>query len=584
MPFVYLLSALTFIFNTASIQSLPNFVFIIADDLGFNDIGYKQSTNSYTPDLDNLRLDSYELSRFYTYPKCAASRTSLFTGRYAHNIGMQHAFGSYLTCSIFEPSKQNTFFTEKLKSCLSYKNYHLGKWHLGHYKWTETATFRGMDYFKGFYGASLDYTTFKNANSDIPDWNENTNAVDPNPITDTYATKSIGEKAVNIIQNIANPNNPSYTAPFTLTVAFNAPHSPIDWAPQPYRTQVTSTNINTRAGIGSYPLKRKKYNSMVRAMDEQIDDIIKALQNNQINGQDIWDNTFLFFFSDNGAVITHGSNHPLRGAKDTNFEGGVRTEMLISGGLLSGSLKNQAYDGIIHITDIYATIMDIVSLTTADVYLDGESFAEILDDTITTPNTRDTIIINVDNTACAGNGPNGNLCGAIIKDYGSEGIFKLVIGNGIVGTSNKYMWNPLNNLLPNSITHCDPNSKGHGNSPPTLDVNTDCANNNNVCLFKLDDDPCEFVDQSQNTASEYTVKKQDLLNLLETAYNNQIQPIAGKSECHLSSASLIKSYLRSLNPPETDGYWQPYADNLPVPNSAFNLINSVAYNDICPGP
>eukprot|EP01084_Bolivina_argentea_P301612 520380_1 len=160
---------------------------------------------------------------------------------------------------------------------------------------------------------------------------------------------------------------------------------------------------------------------MVRAMDEKKDEINKALQNNKINGQDIWDNTFIFFFSDNGAVITHGSNHPLRGDKDTNFEGGVRSQMLISGGLLSNSLKNQAYDGIIHITDIYETIMDIVSLTTYDVYLDVESLAEILYDTIKTPNTRDTIIINVVNTACAGNGTNGNLGGAIIKDYGSEG-------------------------------------------------------------------------------------------------------------------------------------------------------------------
>ena len=93
-------------------------------------------------------------------------------------------------------------------------------------------------------------------------------------------------------------------------------------------------------------------------MDYYIGEIVDALKDNTVNGVRIWDNTWFFFFSDNGGIITYASNYPLRGAKSTNFEGGIRVPALISGGLLPVRLKGKEYNGLVHITDIYATIMD----------------------------------------------------------------------------------------------------------------------------------------------------------------------------------------------------------------------------------
>ena len=113
-------------------QSKPNFVFIFADDLGFNDVGWRGSTNIYTPNLDGLRNNNaIELTRFYVTPKCSPTRASFMTGRYTYKIGMQHNVGivESFTCGI-DPNIESTFFTERLKKCAGYNNYYMGKWHL----------------------------------------------------------------------------------------------------------------------------------------------------------------------------------------------------------------------------------------------------------------------------------------------------------------------------------------------------------------------------------------------------------------------------------------------------------------------
>ena len=94
----------------------PNFVFIFADDLGFNDVKWRGPTNIYTPNLDDLRNnEALELTRFYVTPKCSPTRTSFMIGRYSYHLGMQNQVGmtETMACGI-EPSIKTTFFT-KLK-------------------------------------------------------------------------------------------------------------------------------------------------------------------------------------------------------------------------------------------------------------------------------------------------------------------------------------------------------------------------------------------------------------------------------------------------------------------------------------
>ena len=154
------------------------------------------------------------------------------------------------------------------------------------------------------------------------DWRENTDLlVDTD---DNYTTTAFGEKALEIIRNIGDTNDDT---PFTMIVSFEAPHGPTHDAPGFFWDDVIPTTGNTGPG-GPYGsasndnyAQRRQYVSMVYAMDYYIGEIVDALRDNDVNGVRIWDNTFVFFFSDNGGVITYASNYPLRGAKSTNFEG-----------------------------------------------------------------------------------------------------------------------------------------------------------------------------------------------------------------------------------------------------------------------
>ena len=126
-----------------------------------------------------------------------------------------------------------------------------------------------------------------------------------------------------------------------MTVAFEAPHTPVHYAPGWYSDVALSSGNGGPWGNpdNEYYEDRRQYVTMTYAMDYWIGEIIQSLKDNEVNGQRLWDNTLVFFFSDNGGVITHASNYPLRGAKATNFEGGIRSPALITGGLLPSEMK-----------------------------------------------------------------------------------------------------------------------------------------------------------------------------------------------------------------------------------------------------
>ena len=106
-----------------------------------------------------------------------------------------------------------------------------------------------------------------------------------------------------------------------MTVAVEAPHSPLHYAPEPWTNETISEGGPWGNPSNEYYEDRRMYATMILAMDDYVGQIVDALRDNYVDGERIWDNTYLFFFSDNGGVIAHASNYPLRGAKATNFEG-----------------------------------------------------------------------------------------------------------------------------------------------------------------------------------------------------------------------------------------------------------------------
>ena len=154
----------------------PNLVIFVADDLGWNDVGYHGS-EIRTPNIDQLTRQGIELDRFYVYPFCSPTRTALLTGRSPYSLGVTRPIGGSAVLPLDEHLLPQT-----LKAA-GYQTLMTGKWHLGNAKEAALPHKRGFDSFYGHTGGSIDYYTHKRGggmrrrpgraqlgNTSLPDW------------------------------------------------------------------------------------------------------------------------------------------------------------------------------------------------------------------------------------------------------------------------------------------------------------------------------------------------------------------------------------------------------------------------------
>eukprot|EP01084_Bolivina_argentea_P040821 75349_1 len=481
---------LLLLFNIA-LTVPPNFVIIVADDLGWNDVGYHGATNAYTPNIDSLLNEALEFDRFYAYPLCAPTRATLMTGRYTHKLGMQHLIGltDRMACGIEQSTSTNVFWSQRIKECQGYNNHMIGKWHIGHFKWSETPTLRGFDTFIGFYHGSIDYFDMTSSRDGEIDWNDGTTSRRPLNSED-YTTDVFANRACDILDDISRTQD---VTPFSMFLSFNSPHSPII-SVQPYKSEADAAETFTDDD-------RLDFVSMITSLDTKIGEIVNELKTITVNGQTLWSNTWVLFFSDNGPnFASTGSSFPLRGSKRSLFEGGVRVPAFITGGRLPSSLRGESTNEIIHIADCYKTICTLSESDCSDLALDGKDLTPLITDDpnfhgFTDDDTE--IILNVDDEDCDGFWNGNRVCGGIIRKFGND-IFKAVIGNYVIGFGSRFQWNQLasQHLQSAPTVNC-------GSSRPDLSFGSfrqfavqDCANNNEVCLYNLSDDPCEHNDLS----------------------------------------------------------------------------------------
>lgn len=283
---------------------LPNLVLIVADDLGYGDLGIHGSKQIPTPNIDQLARDGIIFTNGYASSSvCAPSRAGFLTGKHQASFGFNDNLASnqpgfdknYLGLPLTELTIAN-----KLKS-LGYFTGLIGKWHLG-VEPQFNPTNRGFDEFWGFLGGGHNYFIAKPGASEM----ENPilcNYKTPDPLT--YLTNDIGNESVDFIKR--NKNHP-----FFLYAAFNAPHAPM---------QAPEEDLKLFSYIKDE--LRRTYCAMVHRLDQNIGKIIHALQE-----QGLEQNTLVVFVSDNGGPlnsISNGSvNAPLRGQKTTLLEGGIR--------------------------------------------------------------------------------------------------------------------------------------------------------------------------------------------------------------------------------------------------------------------
>lgn len=280
----------------------PNIVILLADDLGFADLGFRGS-DIETPHIDRLAQEGLTLNRFYSMPICTPTRSALMTARDPMKLGTAYAgFQPWQNGGV---SPDEHFMPESFKAA-GYQTAMIGKWHLGHTIEPLVPNSRGFDHFFGHLNTQIDYFDYTVAGG--YDLQENGTSVKRE---DQYMTDVHGAEAVRYIEELRDPQKP-----FFLYVPFLAPHSPMQ-APEELEDKYKK-RLNR-------PFPKRTYAAMVDSLDQAVGRVLESL-----DAQGLTDNTLVFFFSDNGGLKAFGAdNSPYRGGKLETFEGGIRVNAIM---------------------------------------------------------------------------------------------------------------------------------------------------------------------------------------------------------------------------------------------------------------
>jgi len=313
-----LLVVCAFIPSLALAQTAPpNIVVILADDLGYGDVGFNGCPDIPTPNIDSLASNGVLCTNGYvTHPLCSPSRAGLITGRYQQRFGYENQLLNDASNPRLGLPMQELLLPQLLKP-MGYVCGAIGKWHLG-YALNFHPIQRGFNEFFGFLGGDSEYFNARVLRGETP-------VVEPEYLTDAFT-----REAVSFIDRYA-------TQPFFLYLAYNAPH-------QPHET--TQAYLDRVANIPDP--QRRKYAAMVVALDDGVGQVLQTLQANNI-----LNNTLIIFLSDNGAphlADTVNSNAPLRGYKSDMLEGGIRVPFAVQ--WTDRLPANVVYDDMVSSLDI----------------------------------------------------------------------------------------------------------------------------------------------------------------------------------------------------------------------------------------
>jgi arylsulfatase A-like enzyme len=298
---IFTLIVTTFlIINIYSKKKQPNIVIILADDLGYNDLGCYGSKEIKTPNIDKMAKNGVVFSDFHTNSSVSTpTRASLMTGKYQQRVNAGDIF------TVFDkteglPSAELTM-AEMLKAN-GYVTGLSGKWHLGYDQKFQPPK-QGFDYFKGYLAGNVDYHSHIDYVG-AKDWYHNMELKDEKG----YSTDLITKYALEFIES-------NKEKPFFLYIAHEAPHGPFQGR---HSKAIREEGKVIKEDYSDYNKTRALYKEMVEVMDEGIGKVMESLKNNGLD-----ENTLVLFFSDNGGA-RFSKNDPLKGKKASVYEGGHR--------------------------------------------------------------------------------------------------------------------------------------------------------------------------------------------------------------------------------------------------------------------
>jgi arylsulfatase A-like enzyme len=297
----------------------PNILLILADDLGYHDVGFQGSERIRTPHLDRLaKMGTRFTDGHVSASVCSPSRAGMITGRY------QQRFGHEANCP---PRPHGMDVKERtlgqaLKA-LGYRTGLFGKWHLGDEP-HQYPTVRGFDEFYGLREGSRSFWFNAEHEHDQPGDPHNVEHNGKQVAFEGHFTDWLGDRTVEFINGCGDQ-------PFFAFLSFTAPHSPLESKPEDLEALGTDDH----------------YCGLVYGLDRNVGKVVEALKR---NGQ--FDNTLIWFLSDNGGTVQQASNYPLGGKKGTKFEGGHRVPFVLC---WKDRVPAGDYHPMVSALDIYAT-------------------------------------------------------------------------------------------------------------------------------------------------------------------------------------------------------------------------------------
>lgn len=338
--------------TTSGAELKPNFVIILADDLGYNDLGSFGSPHIKTPHLDKLAADGARFTDWYAAPACTPSRAALLTGCYPARVGFGDNLGSVggrkSPSSVLHPQSpyglnaEEHTLPEVLKTA-GYATGMVGKWHLGDAP-EFNPTLHGFDFFFGMpYSNDMKPYYYLRGTERLPDAPDN-----------DLITQTITREAVGFIGKHKD-------APFLLYMAHAMPHTPLGASP---------------GFKGKSP--RGLYGDAVQEVDWSVGEIVKA-----VGAIGATDRTLIVFLSDNGPWLIRGENGgsatPLRNGKGSTYDGGIRVPCVMSwpGTVPAGTVCKQVATNM----DVLPTLASLAGAELpATPAIDGKNITALLKD------------------------------------------------------------------------------------------------------------------------------------------------------------------------------------------------------------
>ena len=311
----------------------PNIIVILADDMGFGDVGVNGATKIRTPNIDAIAKDGVNFTQFYASANvCTPSRAGLMTGRYPIRTQLGY---DVLRAEDTRGLPQSEETLAALAKRANYSTKLIGKWHLG-----RLPEFAPVNYgFDEFYGVPY--------SNDMPGFAlYRGNEIIEQPVDQSTLTQRYTQEALDFIRSHAD-------RPFFLVVAHTMPHIPL----------YVSVKFAGQSDAGLY-------GDIIEELDGSVGKIVQALKS-----AGTFENTIIIFTSDNGPFFEGGAAG-LKGGKGSGWEGGYRVPFIV--GWPNGGLASGARDAIAMNIDVLPTMASILGISPAAQTIDGLSLLPVL--------------------------------------------------------------------------------------------------------------------------------------------------------------------------------------------------------------